>query len=214
MWHEATFEVLDLQPDVPVARDFKNAIHRGPVRAYGAAALAERPYFDEDHVTVPMKLDGRVKGISFDDSIDLGPAVEKLDAALSPLGLKPLGDFTYEVGRGDDAVEYTVRAYAGLPDTFAVLSASSQSAFDLYFCSRLKSGRWLLTGTLDESDAEALSAARPRVRIGAKEEVPLKDLAALHRKLLKEAGDPADPSPRNLEELVRAYDDCLSAALD
>lgn len=212
VWHEATFEVLDLQPEIPVARDVKNAIFRGATRAYGPATLAERPYFDEDAVTLPMKLDGRVKGVAFDDEISLPAAVEKLDAAMKPLGLKPLGDFTYEAGLGDDAVEYTVRAWTGRDDAFAVVSASAQSSFDVYFCSRLASGKWLMTGTLDESDAATMSSMCPRLLVGAREEVPLAELFALHQERLASSGEKADSVPGSLPDLVKAYDDILTAA--
>lgn len=212
VWHEATFEAFDAEPSVPGKKTVENALYTGSAFAYARATMADKDYFDGDDLALCMKLDGRVKGVAFDERLALDEAVKKLDSAMASLGLKPAGDFSFEVPTTDEPREFTIRAWTGRGDLFAAAWASIDS-FEVFFYSRLVSGHWLLTGTVDEDDAVRISAARERLSMQGKDEAPLKDLFALHRTRLKNSPEPAEHVPKTLPDLVRLYDDYVLASL-
>lgn len=212
VWHEAIFEVFEAEPATPAKKNVENALFAGTAGVYEQAVLSDKDYFENDEFILCMKLDGRIAGVAFDERLPLDEAVTKLDAAMAGLGLKLVGDFSFELPTDDEPREFTVRAWGGPKDLFAAAWASIDS-FEVFFYSRLASGDWLLTGTIDEDDAERISAARPRIRMQGKEEVSLKELLALHRTRLKESKEAVEHVPQSLTDLVRLYDDYVAASL-
>jgi hypothetical protein len=212
VWHEAIFEVLDAKPAAPAKKNAEKGLFAGVAGVYERAVMIDKDYFQDDELALCMKLDGRVAGVVFDESLPLDQAVSKLDAAMSALGLNLVGDFSFELPANDEPREFSVRAWGGPSDLFAAAWASLDS-FEVFFYSRLASGQWLLTGTIDEDDAERISAARPRIRMQGKDEVSLKELLALHRTRLKASKETAEPLPQTLADLVRLFDDYVVASL-
>jgi hypothetical protein len=211
-WLEATFEVFDAEPESPKARSTAGALHAGKRRSFHADALAEKEYFPEGTIDLAIKLDQRVKGVSFDESITLAETVGKLDAAMTRLGLTPLGDFSFELDGKEEMREFTVRAWTGLPGIFAAAWAAIDS-FEVFFFSR--AGRkWVLTGTIDEDDSAGISARRPRIQMQGKDDAPLAALLKVHRSALAGAGITPESVPGSLATLTEWYDDYLDAALD
>jgi hypothetical protein len=211
-WHEAIFEIVGPASATLEKKTEDDVLFRGRVLTYKRDVLAEKDYFDGDETALAIKLDARVKGVSFEDNLSLSDAVGKLDAAMSGLNLNAIGDFSFDVSSGSDSREFTVRAWGGVTDFFAAVWASVDS-FEVFFYSRLASGDWLLTGTIDEGNAEGISATRPRLLVQGQDEVPLQDLLALHRTRLKSANEAVVPLPQTLAELVRLYDDYVIASL-
>lgn len=211
LWLDAIFEVLDLEPAAPPSRIRGPLLLDAGARAYWRANLAERGYYADDPLTLSMKLDGRVTGISFDEPVGLAEAVLHIDGDLAALGLDPIGDFSFDLPRGQERVEFTVRAYGGLEILFAAVWASSES-FEIFFFSRAEE-RWIMTGTIDEDDAARITAARPRISMAGLDDAPLADLLKAHHDHVALNGAEASGAPGSLEELILSYDDYLGAAL-
>jgi hypothetical protein len=212
LWLDATFEVFEAEPAQAAKRDAQGALLATEGRVFVPATLADKDYFDGDDLALCMKLDGRVEGIVFDEPIELPAAVERLDAGFAALGLEPLGDFAFDLPTSDGPREFSVRAWTGAPDFFGAAWAAVDS-FEVFLFSRV-SGRWVLTGTMDEDDAGRVTQARPRLSVVGVEDAPLREIVAAHREHLGRIGGPPDPMPGDLREVVALYDDYLAAAID
>jgi hypothetical protein len=183
-------------------------------RAFWHATLAARKYFEGDDYTLSMKLDGRVDGVMFGEPLALPEAVKRLDAALAAMGLKPMGDFSFDVPGRIDPIEYTVRVYAGPENFFAGVWASTES-FEVCLFSRVD-GKWAITGTIDDDDASRIAVACPRISMVGSEDdegSPLADLVEAHEEHLAKFDGEPDETPDTLQEIAVLYDDYLTAVL-
>lgn len=209
LWLPAGVEVLDVRAAQPLRV-------RGPllfdsgVRAYWRANLRDRGYY-EDLQLLTARLMGRVEGLPWGEPTPLDRAIALVDSAMAPLGLQPLGDFSFDVAGRQGSVEYTNRLYAGLPDAFAA-TWGSRGVFETFFFSPIVDGTWVLTGTVPKRVAETMSQRHGlSVRGGEGRFAAMLDQ---HRAHAAAVGVVALPAPKDLADGVTLYEGYVKAAID
>jgi hypothetical protein len=212
VWLPAVVEVLDLPIAQPPARIRGELIHDAGKRVFFIGTLVERTYFDQDLQFLTAQLMSRVPDVPWGEGMPLRTAVGKVDAELAGIGLRPLGDFSFDVQTMRGAQEFTNRLYGGLSDIFAAIWGST-GTFTVFFFSTLVDGRWALTGAVRQQLAKMITQQRPKLsvrgvdgRLGA--------MVEAHRTHLAELGTPVATIPTSLPELVRLYEDYLVKAVD
>ena len=210
VWLPAVVEVLDARAEPP-ARVRGPVLFDGGTRAYWRGSLAERGHYYSDLQLLTARLMGRVEGVPWGEPMPLARALELLAGAMTPLGLPPLGDISFDVTTPQGMTEYTNRLYFGLPDAFAA-TWGSRGVFETFFFSPIADGTWVLTGTLPERVAEMISRRKGlSVRAGEGRFAAILDQ---HRAHAASVGSVALRVPVDLADAAVLYDAYVKAAID
>ncbi len=208
LWLPAVVDVLDVRAEPP-ARVRGPLVHDAGARVFWRGSLAERAYYG-DLQLLTARLMGRVDGIPWGEPTPLPRALELVDQAMAALGLRHLGDFTFDVASRQGSVEYTNRLYAGLPDAFAVIWGS-RGVFETFFFSPMADGTWVMTGTVPKRVAEMIGRTKGlSVRTG---EGRFAAMLEEHRAHAAAAGTVALTVPADLAAGVVIYEGYLKVAL-
>jgi hypothetical protein len=200
VWLPAVVEVLDAAPAHPRA---KGELLKAGGRVYFKSDLGDKEYFEFDAGFLPMMLSGRINGVSEDDVLPLSKAVNLVDGVMKRGGLKPLGDFEFDLN-GD---EFTIRIYAGSSGTLGLILAAAPY-FELFFLSPLEDGNWLVTGTEDFPDSWGLEGREDITFDSPDGDVAL--LMAGHGKRAKKEKSAPRPAPASLERGVKLFHEFLA----
>jgi len=209
LWLRATVEVLDARAETP-------SRIRGPLlldaggRAFWRGDLGTRAYYN-DLQLLTARLMARVDGIAHGEPTPLARALDLVDAAMAPLGLRPLGDISFDVTSRQGAVEYTNRLYAGESDVFAAIWGS-RGVFEIFFFSPMADGAWVMTGTVSARVAQMISARKGLLVQAGEGRFPA--MLEQHRAFARGKGTVALTVPHDLAEGAAVYEGYLKAALD
>ncbi|MGE3618548.1 MAG: hypothetical protein AB7L66_21945, partial [Gemmatimonadales bacterium] len=207
-WLPATVERLDAVAEPP-KRIRGPLILDTPGRAFWRADLAACHYY-RDLQLLTAKLMSRVEGIPWGEALPLEQALALVDEQFRRAGLEPAGDFAFDVARPAGPVEYTNRLYLGRPDLFGVVWGSAD-VFECFFYTERDDGGWVLTGTISDRVASAMSA-NPRL-LTRSFSGRLAAGADAHAAHLADTGGALRPAPAGLEDAVTAYERYLVTAL-
>ncbi|MBI3791735.1 MAG: hypothetical protein HY275_12775 [Gemmatimonadetes bacterium] len=207
-WLPCTVERLELVA-APPARVRGEVLLDAGKRVYWRGTIADRHYYPDPQV-LTAKLFSRVDGVGFGDMTSLDDALARVDGEYAKAGLHPVGDLQFDVARPTGAVEYTNRIYFGRPDLFGVLW-TSRDVFEAFYYSETTTGEWILTGTISQAVAKAVSE-NPRLHV---RHFPLRINAGLaaHEAHVASVGQPLAPAPATFEDAVAAYERYLAIAL-
>jgi hypothetical protein len=206
LWWPATIEVLEeqLAPRAPGAL----IVDTGR-RAFVRARLEERgDYYRDNAGVLAYTVSEVIEGIDADAALTLREALDLLEGALSPTGLRQLCDFSVEVSRG---LEHTTRIYIGLPDAFVAVRGQ-ESGLNVVWMSQMQDGGWVLTGPTSPGAAKAASR-RSGLSVRAASGSAATILAE-HRRHLRERGGDVRVPPATPEETAARYDEYLGLAFD
>ena len=188
LWLPATVELLDTTAHPPKSERSGEA---------QLIELSEKQFFDNGFLsTVAGDL---LAGVEELEALSLADVIQRIDAKLEGMDLRPQGDIGWTQTTGPFEEEFGLRLYVGAVDAFAAIVASAGS-FEFVFLTELEDGTWAATGITDaiqrramRRGANGVPVSHPTIRLTEIDE-PIDRILAAHRKAIGKRATASVPS--------------------